>query len=137
MTPNFKCVSSFKDSKQPQFFFLYLTNKLILLWKLYFCILLFYLMQFLFVKSLSGLSGYFSKKEVSQTFIDRDVYPGFDDFYYNMSFIFSKESLLISEKLEFKGKLNLPTYLLVCEIISFLHIFLFSKFSYEKFIFKV
>ena len=81
-------------------------------------------MQFLFVKSLSGLSGYFSKKEVSQTFIDRDVYPGFDDFYYNMSFIFSKESLLISEKLEFKVKLF---YLLLCEIISFLHISLFSK----------
>ena len=50
---------------------------------------------------LSKAVWYFPRKEVSQTFIDRDVYPGFDGFTFCLSF-FSKESFLISEKLEFK-----------------------------------
>ena len=54
---------------------------------------------------LSKAVWYFPRKEVSQTFIDRDVYPGFDGFTPCLLLFFSMESFLISEKLEFKVKL--------------------------------
>ena len=57
---------------------------------------------------LSKAVWYFPRKEVSQTFIDRDVYPGFDGFTPCLLFYFFQEKLFDFWKVGVQSKILIP-----------------------------
>ena len=82
---------------------------------------------------LSKAVCYFPRKEVSQTFIDRDVYPGFDGFTPCLLFFF-KEKLFDFRKVGVQSETLLPACMRNNFLLTYFPLF---KVSYQKFILKV